>query len=678
MEETQPLTRSPPSRNTTSTKPLPPLESSYEQKSPSARKVAAPMPEQQKLVREQKPPRKLMNCARYVLEVTWLPEFTSLILAIIALVATVILLVSRRDKPQPDWPSLLNINALIAIFSTILKAALLFSVSECISELKWIWFAAPQPVSDFDRFDSASRGPWGAFLLLLKRPKSIATALGSLITILSLTTDPLAQQALRFTNCLLPVEGSSATIARTNNYTVGAFGLAVGQPLVSVAMSAALYQGLLDPPPNASTVISTYCQSGNCTFPHANDTAYTSLAMCSTVEDISRTISGNGSDDENLQYETYNYTLPSGLFLPGTKVLTTSVISSGSEEASKPLLSIEALMVNSNCSGPASQSQGNCTATPFAIRATLSPCIHTYTNVSYSNAIFSETIASTTKVPFVSDLGYFTLAGAYPALPSIDCTPSSSRGGYRTEAANTLPNGVRYHNDPSVVANDANTLYYDRSCIYDFSYGPTTGLETAFRQIFFGTIASTSTVSIPRGLTSQPIGDAWMLPLYAGGRANISSTERYFQGLATSMTAAIRDNGDVIGSEPARGTVIASQTCVGVNWAWLALPIVLLVFTAGFLVITVLMSSRFRRVGGREGKRGKEAGRRAWKSSSLPLLWCGIGDKIRDKYDGFDEVEKMKKTGDGFKVRLERQGGQEGGHSKPLRDGKSRWMLKEY
>lgn len=100
-----------------------------------------------------------MNYLQHVLNLTWLPEVTSLIFSLVALIAIVMLLTIRRDKPQPDWPSLLNINALIAIFTTILKAALLFSVSECISEMKWVWFAAPQPLSDFDRFDSASRGP---------------------------------------------------------------------------------------------------------------------------------------------------------------------------------------------------------------------------------------------------------------------------------------------------------------------------------------------------------------------------------------------------------------------------------------------------------------------------------------------------------------------------------------
>ena len=148
------------------------------------------------------------------------------------------------------------------------------------------------------------------------------------------------------------------------------------------------------------------------------------------------------------------------------------------------------------------------------------------------------------------------------------------------------------------------------------------------------------------------------------------------------MTAAMRENGDSVGSEPARGTVMARQTCVGVDWAWLALPVVLIAFTAVFLCVTVLMSRRFRRVGGGEGGGGggngnKGPGRKAWKSSSLPLLWCGFGDEIRDRYDAFDGVREMKGAGDGLNVRLERQGGHEDVYGKPWGDAGSRWRLKE-
>lgn len=43
--------------------------------------------------------------------------------------------------------------------------------AEGISQLKWYWFNEPQPLIDLDRFDTASRGPWGSLLLLFHTRK---------------------------------------------------------------------------------------------------------------------------------------------------------------------------------------------------------------------------------------------------------------------------------------------------------------------------------------------------------------------------------------------------------------------------------------------------------------------------------------------------------------------------
>lgn len=115
--------------------------------------------------------------ARFALGTVWASEIASITFALIMLAAIVILLASRKDKPLPNWPSLLGINSLVAIFSSIFKVTLLYPIVQGISELKWIWFAAPRPVSDFDRFDAASRGPWGAFKLLVRRPSSLFVSL---------------------------------------------------------------------------------------------------------------------------------------------------------------------------------------------------------------------------------------------------------------------------------------------------------------------------------------------------------------------------------------------------------------------------------------------------------------------------------------------------------------------
>lgn len=60
----------------------------------------------------------------------WLIEILSCLLATVALIATIVTLAIHRGRPLPQWPHLISINSLIAIFIAILKAAVLMPVAE--------------------------------------------------------------------------------------------------------------------------------------------------------------------------------------------------------------------------------------------------------------------------------------------------------------------------------------------------------------------------------------------------------------------------------------------------------------------------------------------------------------------------------------------------------------------
>jgi len=60
----------------------------------------------------------------------WTLEILSLVLSILAFAAIVITLSVHHDRPLPQWPHLISVNALIAIFTATLKASLLLPVSE--------------------------------------------------------------------------------------------------------------------------------------------------------------------------------------------------------------------------------------------------------------------------------------------------------------------------------------------------------------------------------------------------------------------------------------------------------------------------------------------------------------------------------------------------------------------
>jgi hypothetical protein len=62
----------------------------------------------------------------------WAIEISSFFLATLALAAIFITLAIHSDRPMPQWPKLISINSLIAIFTAVLKAALMMPVAEGI------------------------------------------------------------------------------------------------------------------------------------------------------------------------------------------------------------------------------------------------------------------------------------------------------------------------------------------------------------------------------------------------------------------------------------------------------------------------------------------------------------------------------------------------------------------
>ncbi len=65
---------------------------------------------------------------------------------------------------------------------------------------KWLLFRArPQHLIDFKTIDEASRGPWGALLLLLRmRGRVVVASVGAFVFVASLTVDPFIQQVLSY------------------------------------------------------------------------------------------------------------------------------------------------------------------------------------------------------------------------------------------------------------------------------------------------------------------------------------------------------------------------------------------------------------------------------------------------------------------------------------------------
>jgi len=106
---------------------------------------------------------------------SWKVEFLSVGLGIGFLAAIFITLARFDGREVPNWPVSLNLNSLVAIYATVLRALLLFAIAGILSQEKWYWLSRPRPLRNLDDFDLASRGAWGSARLLPVLPVTFAS-----------------------------------------------------------------------------------------------------------------------------------------------------------------------------------------------------------------------------------------------------------------------------------------------------------------------------------------------------------------------------------------------------------------------------------------------------------------------------------------------------------------------
>lgn len=141
------------------------------------------------------PPAGLRQRIRQICIHLWIWELLSLLLCV-SCVGTIIILLLRYDgKPLPAWDYGLTINGVISVLAGIAKASMILPVAECISQLKWHWFwkGPSRPIMDFEYLDTASRGPWGCFMLLSRPRQWGMVSVGALITVIALAMEPSLQ-----------------------------------------------------------------------------------------------------------------------------------------------------------------------------------------------------------------------------------------------------------------------------------------------------------------------------------------------------------------------------------------------------------------------------------------------------------------------------------------------------
>jgi len=162
----------------------------------------------------------------------WWPELTGVLLSLLSLTAIVVFLIQIEGSKLDDWHMAWQIqpSTILSILVTLCRITLAFFIAEGIGQLKWVFFEQrPHQLSDFESFDKATRGAWGASCLVwnLNR-RALVASFGAIMAILVLAMDPFSQQVLHYAPRTSSVSNAVATIPSTQIYDSGALYAAFG------------------------------------------------------------------------------------------------------------------------------------------------------------------------------------------------------------------------------------------------------------------------------------------------------------------------------------------------------------------------------------------------------------------------------------------------------------------
>lgn len=163
----------------------------------------------------------------------WRFEIISSVFSMSCMVIIAAILLAFDGKPLRDWRfQLITPNALIAIFSTMSKSAMLLTVATAISQMKWAYFQdRAWPLAHFQILDDASRGPLGAAKLLWSlRAQALVASVGALLTLTALAMDPFTQQILSFPTHEVEATNVTATLRKTSDFAAFSTAKAIYDP----------------------------------------------------------------------------------------------------------------------------------------------------------------------------------------------------------------------------------------------------------------------------------------------------------------------------------------------------------------------------------------------------------------------------------------------------------------
>lgn len=528
----------------------------------------------------------------------WTWEIISILLSIGCIVAIAVVVAVLNGKPLSEWGLPIRPNSLVSIFAAISKAALIFPVAQSISQLKWLYYRQDhRALIDIQRFDDASRGPWGSILFLWHfKTRALVASCGCLITIVALAMDPFTQQIMEYPMRSVSMGNMSASTQVAHAYDTGlrgTLGAASGKcqsrwsginaddntsaQYVSPGMQAAVLSGIYglssDPPFS--------CPSGNCTWP-----AMSTLGVCSSCQNVTaatNTMCHSGTTAAIKFYCTettpggLSFNISSGISASPGVNWDTTLNATGVSEASAANPETANILARFAVSKEPIGSAGR------VDECQIKWCVRTYTGFNVSSGTVHAGQVST------HDLEYFNMSSS------------------RLEKRQWGKVQINFRDGSS-------------DDLYPVNSNDVSSTGSMLAKLF--TTDLTGGVSQPAGFgTSVKVDIA--RALY--DTANVTDM---VANMTQSMTNFIQSaNGTTL-----FGEAWQNETFVEVHWPWFILPAALVFLAAVLLLVSMVVNHR-----------QPKDDARLWKSSMLPLLFHNDMDRY-ELLNGGEKEASMQGT----------------------------------
>lgn len=572
----------------------------------------------------------------------WLWEISASILSLACMAAVIGVLMYEDGKPLRQWglgDNYLSPNVVVSFLGTLAKSSCLLAVAEILSQLKWLHFHKnPQNLSDIQLFDDASRGPWGAIKLVLRRsPGTILTICASIITVASLLIDPFIQSAFQFPSILMPIQGTNPAILSTQIYDTSYCELSSG--LVNTALKNAVLTPIL----NATKEPNLPCGFERCEWPTIN-----TLGVCSSCIDLTHTIVSECTGQLLAGSPNMAVVNDDGSETPITET-TFDIDCNYTLPKSKNTFNFAYREQKWNTSS----AQRTYTVWTSAWETDSLPWLPTAKGLNFRSR--QAILSNFTYLQFDKNLNYSQyqdvsgrLISDPPVKKAMQCalqlcakTFEKPYFGNFTAGALTGPQVGLNMSTNSTILDDNSTIFLGlepesitprlTNVTFHINNCDFWNLMVFMRSFFTGAIDTTEFFKGSKDADFGPEnGQQWSAATNGTALSSFDDMPALMQKIADSMTEEFRTSSTQ--SLPIGGVALQSEVIIAINWNWLALPISVTIFTFFLLLAVIRVNNK--------------SGISAWKSSSLALLFHeldGWEDNKNMIFDGPDKVEARAK-----------------------------------